>query len=72
MAERYGSDALAAAHETARGLTQAGAMPNRTMRTFDGMCLTPVAEMTPENIRLRGISLKLPAPVARNGPGAVA
>ena len=51
MAERYRSGALAAAHETARGLTEAGAMAKRTMKAFDEMCLTPVAEMTPEKIR---------------------
>ena len=51
MAERYGSDALAAAHETARVLMQASATPKRTVRTFHGMCLTPVEEMSPENIR---------------------
>ena len=51
MAERYRSGALAAAHETARGLTEAGAMAKRTMKAFDEMCLTPVEEMTPEKIR---------------------
>ena len=50
MAERYRSGALAAAHETARGLTEAGAMAKRTMKAFDEMCLTPVEEMTPEKI----------------------
>ena len=51
MAERYRSGALAAAHETARGLAEAGAMAKRTMKAFDEMCLTPVEEMTPEKIR---------------------
>ncbi len=51
MTKRYESEALAAAHETALGLTEAGVMAKRTMRTFDEMCLTPVEEMTPEDIR---------------------
>ena len=51
MTEQYKSDALAAAHETALGLTEAGAMAKRTMRAFDEMCLTPVRAMKPEEIR---------------------
>ncbi len=51
MTKRYKSEALAAAHEIARGLTESGVMAKRTMRTFDEMCLTPVEEMTPEEIR---------------------
>ena len=49
MAKQYKSDALAAAHETALGLTDAGV--TRTMKVFDEMCLTPVEEMAPERIR---------------------
>ena len=51
MAKQYKSDALAAAHETALGLTEAGVVAKRTMRVFDDMCLTPVEDMTPEEIR---------------------
>ena len=51
MAKQYKSDALAAAHETALGLSEAGVMAKRTMRVFDEMCLTPVEDMTPEEIR---------------------
>ena len=51
MAKQYKSEALAAVHETALGLTDAGVMEKRTMKTFDGMCLTPVEEMTAEEIR---------------------
>ena len=51
MSKRYNSDALAAVHETAAGLTEAGVMAKRTMRAFDEMCLTPVEDMTPEAIR---------------------
>ena len=51
MTEQYKSDALAAAHETALGLTEAGVMAKQTMRLFDEMCLTPVEAMAPERIR---------------------
>ncbi len=51
MTKRYISDALAAVHETALGLTDAGVMTKQTMRKFDGMCLTPVEEMTSQQIR---------------------
>ena len=47
MAERYRSGALAAAHETAQGLMEAGTMAKRTMKAFDEICLTPIEEMTP-------------------------
>ena len=40
-----------AAHETARGLADAGVIAKRTMKAFDEMCLTPIEEMTPERIR---------------------
>ena len=45
MAKRYKSDALAAAHEAALGLSEAGVMAKRTMRVFDDLCLTPVEDM---------------------------
>ncbi len=51
MARQYKSEALAAAHETALGLKEAGVMAKRTMKSFDEMCLTPVEEMMPEEIR---------------------
>ena len=51
MNKQYKSEALAAAHEAALGLAEAGMMSKRTMRAFDEMCLTPVEEMTPEDIR---------------------
>ena len=51
MAKQYKSDALAAAHETALGLAEAGVMAKRTMRAFDDVCLTSIEEMTPEEIR---------------------
>ena len=45
------SEALAAVHETALGLHEAGVMNKMTMKTFDEMYLTPVEELTPERIR---------------------
>lgn len=51
MNKQYESKALAAAHEAAGGLAEAGVMSKRTMREFDEMCLTPVKDMTPEEIR---------------------
>ena len=51
MTKQYRSEALAAAHEAALGLAEAGLMSKQTMRKFDEMCLTPVREMTPEDIR---------------------
>ena len=51
MTKQYKSEALAAAHEAALGLAEAGLMSKRTMRKFDEMCLTPVKDMTPEDIR---------------------
>ena len=51
MAKQYKSGALAAVHEAAAGLTEAGVMAKRTMKAFDTMCLTPVEDLLPEAIR---------------------
>jgi putative transcriptional regulator len=51
MTRQYKSEALAAAHEAALGMTEAGVMSKRTMKVFDEMCLTPVEDMAPERIR---------------------
>ena len=51
MAKQYRSDALAAVHETALGLGEAGVMDKQTMKAFDEMCLTPVKALTAEQIR---------------------
>lgn len=51
MTRQYKSDTLAAVHETAQGLTDAGVMAKQTMKSFDELCLTPVADLTPEQIR---------------------
>ena len=56
MGKQYKSNALAAVHETALGLHEAGVMDKRTLKAFDEICLTPVEALTPEeirNIRLR-------------------
>ena len=51
MSKQYRSDALAAVHETALGLAEAGVMDKRTMKAFNEMCLTPVEALKPEQIR---------------------
>jgi len=52
MARRkYRSDALAAVHETAMGLRDAGAIDKRTMKVFDEMCLTRIEPLSPGQIR---------------------
>ena len=51
MAKKYRSRTLAAVHETALGLHQAGVMDKRTMKAFDAMCLTPVETLTAAQIR---------------------
>ncbi|MES2299261.1 MAG: DNA-binding transcriptional regulator [Pseudomonadota bacterium] len=47
---------LTALHETAQGLHAAGTMDARTMREFDALCLAPVQNYSPseiKNLRLR-------------------
>jgi putative transcriptional regulator len=51
MGKQYKSDALAAVHETAAGLAEAGVMAKQTMKAFDELCLTPVEELSPLQIR---------------------
>ncbi len=51
MKRQYGSDILAAIHETAEGLHQAGLIDRKTMREFDEACLTPVPKLTADEIR---------------------
>ena len=51
MARQYRSEALASVYETALGLAEAGVMPKRTMKTFDELCLTPVKDLAPAEIR---------------------
>jgi len=51
MKKQYKSSIIAAVHETAEDLHAAGVMPTRTLREFDALCLTPMQQLTPEEIR---------------------
>jgi len=42
---------LEVVHETADGLHQAGVMDAKTMREFDALCLPPVKQYTPVQIK---------------------
>jgi putative transcriptional regulator len=42
---------MAAIHETASDLYAVDGMDRMTMRKFDALCLTEIAEMTPKKIR---------------------
>ena len=48
MGKQYESGALAAVHETALGLQDAGVIDKRTMKAFDEMCLTPLEDSAAE------------------------
>lgn len=48
---QYRSEALAAIHETAVGMFEAGGIDKRTMREFDEGCLTPVIDFLPQEIQ---------------------
>lgn len=48
---RAGGGILASVHKTATGLHKAGLVDKATMREFDALCLTPVASLTPDEIR---------------------
>jgi putative transcriptional regulator len=45
------SPILAAVHQTARGLHQAGVMDQVTLREFDHLCLPPVEPLKPAQIK---------------------
>lgn len=51
MAKKYRSDVMAAIHETASGLRDAGIVSKRTMKSFDELCLTSVEALSPRRIR---------------------
>ena len=51
MIKTYKNNILAAVHETASGLRDAGLVDKRTMRRFDELCLTPIHSLSPEEIR---------------------
>ena len=51
MTKQYRSRIMAAIHETAEGLHDAGLIDKRTMREFDEACLTPVRQLSAAEIR---------------------
>ncbi len=51
MSKKYGSDAMAAIHETMKALHKVGAIDKQTMRRFDVACLTPVPPLSPKRIK---------------------
>jgi len=51
MNKQYRSNIMAAVHETAEDLHDAGLMVKFTMREFDELCLTPIRHFVPEEIR---------------------
>lgn len=63
MGKTKRSRVLEAVHETARDLREAGAMNETTMREFDAMCLPPVAQYTPEEIKTIRLSQHVSQPV---------
>jgi putative transcriptional regulator len=46
-----GKNLKQAIHETAQGFYEAGVMTEQTMREFDAMCLSPVKDYTPIQIK---------------------
>lgn len=51
MAKKYRSEIMGAIHETASGLRDAGVVSKQTMKSFDELCLTTVAPLSPMRIR---------------------
>ena len=51
MGKTYQNAALAAVHEVALGLVEAGAIDKRRLRGFDALCLMPVEPFSPNEIR---------------------
>jgi putative transcriptional regulator len=49
--KQYRSPLMASIHETAESLNAAGLMNKQTMRKFDVMCLTPIPQLEPRQIR---------------------
>lgn len=49
--KKYRSEALAAVHETMEALHEVGAIDKHTMREFDSACLTPIATLSPGDIK---------------------
>ena len=68
MTKRYESEVLAAVHEAALGLAEAGLISKRKMRKFDELCLTPVEDMPPERTRTASQSQSRPSRPSRSHP----
>jgi len=51
MKKQYRSRIMASVHETIQDLHAAGVVDKRTLRKFDETCLTPVRQLSPDEIR---------------------
>ena len=51
MQKKYESRIAAVVHSTASDLHEAGALPRKTMREFDEMCLTPIKKLAPDEVK---------------------
>lgn len=51
MSKEYRSEPLFSVHEAMEGLYGAGIISKQTLRDFDEACLTPVIELSPEEIK---------------------
>jgi putative transcriptional regulator len=54
---------LKVVHESAKGLYDAGLLEVETMRTFDTMCITPVHDLSPRQIKRLRLREKVSQPV---------
>jgi putative transcriptional regulator len=54
---------LEVVHESAKGLYDVGLLEKETMHTFDALCLPPVRELTPKEIKHIRLREKLSQPV---------
>jgi len=50
-------------HETAKDMHDAGTLDTTTMREFDALCLPPVENLTPRQIKLVRVRAKVSQPV---------
>lgn len=62
ISKTYKSDLSAAIHETVSGLHDIGLVDKKTMRRFDESCLTPISDLTPEEIK----AIRIQARVSQN------
>lgn len=52
MKKTYKDELAGAIHEMATGIYTAGLLPKSTLREIESLCLTPVEELTPEEIKV--------------------